>query len=272
MSTRITFLGVAGYEIAWAGKRILIDPFLSESPVAPRQPSELATPDVILVSHAAFDHLGDAAAIARRTGAPVICGGEVRALLLDAGVPSEQIRATTWGIVVEVGGVVVRPVECHHWSQGRLANGQFVTGVPMGFIVETEPGIRLYHYGDTAIFGDLRLIGQLYRPTVGFLGCSQPEELLPRVPGPGRMLTGEMSPAEAALAAEFLGLSVAVASHYLNPEQPDVWEFLDLVARHDSTGTRQAIAPAIGETLTVGRDDGGETLRVERSVGSAASA
>ncbi len=171
MSTTLTFLGIAGYDIAGPERRILIDPCLTDNPTAPCGPDDLATPDVILVSHAAFDHLGDTAAIARRTGAPVVCGADVRALLLDQGLPSHQVRATVWGIVVEVGGVVVRPVECHHWSQARLADGSYVSGVPLGFIVETEPGVRIYHYGDTAIFGDLRLIGELYAPTVGLLGC-----------------------------------------------------------------------------------------------------
>jgi L-ascorbate metabolism protein UlaG (beta-lactamase superfamily) len=262
MSTRIRFLGVAGYEITWGDKRLLIDPFLSQSPAAPVQPEELDTPDLILVSHAAFDHYGDTAAIAGRTGAPVICGGEVRAMLMDAGVSGDQIRATTWGIVTELAGIVVRPVECHHWSQGRLANGQFVTGVPMGFIVETEPGIRIYHYGDTAIFGDLRLIAELYRPTIGLLGCAQPVELFAQVPGPGTFLTGEMSPSEAALAAEFLDLKVAIACHYLNPAQTDVLEFLDLVAEKDSTGRRIAIAPGVGAVIAVASDDDGETITV----------
>jgi L-ascorbate metabolism protein UlaG (beta-lactamase superfamily) len=263
MSTRIHFLGVAGYEITWADKRLLIDPFLSESPVAPIQPHELEAPDLILVSHAAFDHLGDTAIIANRTGAPVICGGEVRAMLMDAGVSGDQIRATTWGIVTELAGIVVRPVECHHWSQGRLSNGQFVTGVPMGFIVETEPGIRIYHYGDTAIFGDMRLIAELYRPTIGLLGCAQPVELFAKVPGPGTFLTGEMSPREAALAAEFLDLKVAIACHYLDPSQLDVQQFLDLVTENDRSDRRIAIAPAVGAVLSVETTDCGETISVE---------
>lgn len=256
MSTQLTFLGVAGYDILGPSFRVLIDPFLSESPFAPYGPGDVPTPDVILVSHAAFDHLGDTAAIALRTGAPVVCGGEVRAILLDAGVPSERVRATTWGIVVEVGGVVVRPVACQHWSQGRLADGSLVSGVPMGFIVETEPGVRIYHYGDTAIFGDMRLIAQLYGPTVGLLGCSQPQELLARVPGPGRILTGELSPDEAALSAELLGVELAVASHYFDPSHADVTGFLDLVPTHDTTGRRRAVAPAVGETLTIACPNG----------------
>jgi L-ascorbate metabolism protein UlaG (beta-lactamase superfamily) len=265
MTTAIRFLGVAGYEIVWDERRILIDPFLTGGPAPPILPEELQAPDLILVSHAAFDHLGDTAAIARRTGCPVLCGGEVRAMLIDAGVDGDRVRATTWGIVTEIDGIVVRPVECHHWSQGRLADGQFVTGVPMGFIVETEPGIRIYHYGDTAIFSDLRLVGELYRPTIGLLGCTQPQELLAQTPGPGIFLTGEMSPREAALAADYLNLTVAVACHYFDHEQADVREFLSLVHEYDASGRRQAIAPALGETFVVATDDDGRTIAVERN-------
>ena len=255
MTTRITFLGVAGYDIEGPDNRILIDPFLSESPNAPCSADEVDTPDVILVSHAAFDHLGDTAAIAKRTGAAVVCGADVRMKLLDEGVPSAQVRATVWGIVIEVSGVIIRPVACHHWSQAQLKGGESISGVPMGFIVETEPGVRLYHYGDTAIFSDLRLIGELYEPTIGLLGCSQPQVLLERVPGPGKILTGEMAPREAALAAEMLKIKLAVACHYLDLENEierrDVDEFLRAVNEFDTTGKREAVAPAIGETLIV---------------------
>lgn len=264
MTTRLRFFGVAGYEIVGPAWRVLVDPFLS-GPVAVVDPDELAPPDAILVSHAAYDHLGDTARIATRTGAPVVCGGEVRAMLVDDGVPEQQIQATTWGIVVEVGGVVVRPVECHHWSQGRLRDGQFVTGVPMGFIVEPEPGLRLYHYGDTALFSDLKLIGELYRPTVGILGCANPDELLADAPGPGRLLTGEMSPAEAALAAEWLGVSLAIASHYYDPAQPDVQAFLSAVPDRDTSGRRRTVAPATGETLLLEPGDDGQPVRFFRA-------
>ena len=268
MTTRLTFWGVAGYEVQGPEHRFLIDPFLTGNPYAPLSPDEVERPDAILVTHAAFDHLGDAAAIARRTGAPVVCGGDVRRLLLEAGVPSEQVRATVWGILTEVNGIVVRPVACQHWSQGTLADGTPISGVPMGFVVETEPGVRIYHYGDTAIFGDLRLIGELYRPTVGLLGCSQPQELLAQVPGPGRFLTGEMSPDEAALAAEMLGLDVAVACHYFDAGHADVAEFVRLVPERDSTGRRAAVAPEVGATLTVeARPDGGTDVSVEPPAG-----
>jgi L-ascorbate metabolism protein UlaG (beta-lactamase superfamily) len=256
VSTRLTYFGAAGYEIVGPTHRILVDPFLSQNPLAPCSPDDLEPPDAILVSHAAFDHYGDTAAIALRTGAPVVCDAAVRAMLLDAGVPGDQVTATTWGIVVEVAGLVVRPVECHHWSSGTLSDGRQVVGNPIAFIVETEPGVRIYHYGDTCIF-DMRLIGELYRPTIGLLGCTLPRELSHHIPGPATFLTGEMDADEAARVAEMLGVDLAVACHYLAKDE-QVERFLELVPRYDTTGRRQVVAPEVGETLVV--DAAGFTL------------
>lgn len=251
MSTSIRFLGAAGFEIVGPSKRILIDPFLSQSPLAPLRHDELERPDVILVSHAAFDHLGDTAAIARRTGSPVVCGADVRLHLMDEGIPAAQIQATVWGVVVEVAGVIVRPVECHHWSMGERADGSILTGTPLAFIVETEPGVRIYHYGDTAIF-DMTLQGELYAPTVGLIGCTQPAEIEDHS-GAGREVSGEMSPDEAGRAAEMLGVDVAVGCHYLSRDAMTE-EFAARVAEHDSAGRRVALTPSLGETLIVAAD------------------
>jgi L-ascorbate metabolism protein UlaG (beta-lactamase superfamily) len=227
MTTRIRFLGVAAYEIITSqGQHILIDPFLDQNPGSPVKSHDLERVDLVIVSHAAFDHLGDAEAIARRTGAPIICGGEVKAYLTAKGIPPEQIQATTWGIAVEVAGIRVQPVECHHWSQIRMPDGTFASGVPMGFVVYADPDVRFYHYGDTAIFSDLKLIAELYRPNVGCLGITNPAEIVHRVTMPGRMLTAEMSPREGALAAQWLGLDIALPCHYINPDCDDVREFV----------------------------------------------
>ena len=249
MSTRLTYHGAASYEIVGPNHRILIDPFLSENPLAPCGPDDLAEPDVILVSHAAMDHYGDTPSIAIRTGAPVICDAAVRAKLIDDGVSPDQITPTTWGIVVEIAGLQVRPVECHHWSSATLSNGSVVVGNPIAFIVETEPGARIYHDGDTCIF-DMRLIGELYKPTVGLIGCTLPRELSHLIPGPGTFLTGEMDADEAARCAEMLGVDLAVACHYLALDS-EVERFLQLVPEYDTTGRRQAVAPLVGETLVL---------------------
>ncbi len=83
--TRLRFFGVAAYELVTPdGKHILIDPFIDDNPGSPVTSGNLEQVDLILVSHAAYDHLGDTEAIARRTGAPVICGGEVTPRARDA--------------------------------------------------------------------------------------------------------------------------------------------------------------------------------------------
>jgi L-ascorbate metabolism protein UlaG (beta-lactamase superfamily) len=236
LTTDIRFLGVATFEAQSPAGRVLFDPFLTGNPVAPMSADDVATPDVIVVSHAAFDHMGDAASIALRTGAPVVCGNDTARVLEKEGVPASQIRVTVWGIEVEVGGFRVQPVEAHHWSQVQLSPGNWVTGTPMGFVVPMEDDCRIYHFGDTAVFSDLRLIGELYRPTVGLLGCSQPWSLVP--PGAGRVLTGEMSPESAALAAELLGVDAAVACHYEDPCHPDVRAFVAAVGKRDAGAGR----------------------------------
>lgn len=248
MSTQLRFLGVAAYEIIGPEHRILVDPFLWEEGSVRAQ--DLETPDVILVSHAASDHYGDAAAIAKRTGAPVVCGADVRRMLLEEGVPPEQIRATVWGLLVEIKpGLLVRPVECHHWSVAELRDGSYVSGTPLAFIVEPEPGVRVYHYGDTAIF-DMSLIGRLYRPTVGIFGCTDPIELSHEEVAAGRVLTGEMSPDEAALAAKMLGVHVAIAAHYLVLNE-DTDAFIRHLRDGGAADRPEALAPAVGETITV---------------------
>lgn len=254
VTTSIRFLGTAGFEIVGPRFRVLINPFLSGHGFAPVTPEAIERPDLILVTHAASDHLGDTAAIALRTGAPVVCGGDVRLLLIDEGVPASQIQATIWGVVVEVAGIVVRPVECHHWSMSVRKNGQALTGTPLAFIVETEPGVRIYHYGDTSYF-DMHFIGDLYRPTVGLIGCSQPYELEEGVIQAGKELTGEMAPDEAAQVAEMLGVKVAVACHYFTLNS-DTAQFLDRIPVHDKSGSRQAIAPLPGDIFVIDADKG----------------
>ncbi len=248
MTTTLRFLGASGYEAVGPRHRILLEPFLRNNPVAPYTPDDVPAPDVILVSHAAWDHFGDAAEIARRTGAPVVCGADVAEKLYEDGVPFDQVRPVIWGVCYTFEDLVVRPVECHHWSGVALRDGRIVTGVPLSFIVETEPGVRIYHFGDTTIFPGMKMIGELYAPTVGILGCAQTDGLPD--PGAGAILTGEMNPDEAARAAEWLGVRHVVATHYVNPG-PEVDELARRVPVYDSTGQRVVHALRGGEVLEI---------------------
>ncbi len=253
-STRIRFFGVAAYEIVnRRGQRILLDPFLDENPASPLKHAAFDKVDLVLVSHAAYDHLGDTEAIARRYRCPVICGGEVKAYLIAKGIPSDTLRATTWGIRVEVAGIEVQPVECHHWSQIAMPDGSFASGVPMAFVVYADEGVRFYHYGDTAIFSDLKLQAELYRPTIGCVGIANPQEILHRNPMPGRMVTAEMSPYEGALAAQWLGLDTVLPCHYCNPDDPEVAEFERHLAGLEAKGQRvpRSIVMRPGDTIEI---------------------
>jgi L-ascorbate metabolism protein UlaG (beta-lactamase superfamily) len=254
MGTQIRFFGVAAYELITSqGVHILLDPFLDENPGSPIKSEELEKIDLIVVSHAAFDHLGDTEVIARRTGAPVICGGEVKAYLVAKGIPAQQIRATTWGIAVEVAGTRVQPLECHHWSQIQMPDGSFASGVPMAFIIHADDGVRFYHYGDTAIFSDLKLQAELYQPTIGCIGIANPIEILNRHPMPGRMLTAEMNPREGALAAQWLQLKTVLPCHFINPNCPEVAEFQEHLSAAKKSGTAvpDPVVMKPGDTITV---------------------
>lgn len=242
-TTRIRFHGVAAYEIITrAGLRILCDPFLDQNPGALTKSDGFDKVDLVVVSHAAFDHLGDTDKIAARYGCPVVCGGEVKAWLMDRGIPATQIRATTWGIRVKVAGVEIQPLECHHWSQIRLKDGSFISGVPMAYIVYADENVRFYHYGDTAIFSDLKLQAELYRPTIGCIGIANPQEVLHLNPMPGEMMTGEMSPYEGVLATEWLGLQTVLPCHYITLDGD-----ADVAAYKTHHAEAKARGAAIGE-------------------------
>ena len=255
MSAELRYYGVAAYEIITPeGKHILIDPYLDDNPGCPIKSDDLDQVDLIIVSHAPFDHFGDTEKIARRTGAPVICGGEVKAFLVAKGIPEEQVRATTWGIVVEVAGIKVQPVECHHWSQMKMPDGTLASGVPMGYVIHVSEDVRFYHYGDTAIFSDLKLIAELYQPTIGCVGITQPVEILNQVSGPGKVLTGEMTPREGALAARWLGVDTILPCHYIDRDCPEVEEFNRYLEEAKSKGERvpKSVVLKPGDTYPLG--------------------
>ncbi|MEX2235867.1 MAG: MBL fold metallo-hydrolase [Cyclobacteriaceae bacterium] len=233
---KLRFFGVAGYEIINSkGQHILIDPYLDSCPHSAVKVKDLERVDLICVSHAAPDHYGDTFEIASATGARVVCGADVKQHLIARGLPSNQITATCWNIRVEINGIQVHPLECHHWSHIKLPDGKFITGVPMAFIIHVDEGIRFYQYGDTALFSDLKLQGELYKPTHGAIGITQPQEILHLFEGPDKVVTGEMNPYEGYLATQWLGLKTVFPCHYINPRHPDIDEFQKYIQTHNET-------------------------------------
>jgi L-ascorbate metabolism protein UlaG (beta-lactamase superfamily) len=197
--TRITYLGHSTFRFVTAGgEQIIIDPWLADNPQTPEELKQVDELHTILVTHGHFDHFDDAIPLAEQTGATVVANFEISTYLMGKGI--ENVMPMQKGGTAQVGGIQVTVVDALHASSIAEEDGTVVYGgEPCGYIVEFESGFKLYHAGDTGIFGDMRLIGELYRPDLAILPI-------------GNQVV--MSPFEAAHAARLLGVRHVVPMHY----------------------------------------------------------
>lgn len=199
--TAITWHGHACVEITTpGGVSVLIDPWFSH-PKSAKGPDAVDKCDVMLVTHGHFDHFGDALAIASRTRPDWPAIHELSLWLGRNYAHKDSVVGMNKGGTVEARGVKVTMTHADH-SAGDIygtAETPMYLGEPVGFILEMENGYRLFHAGDTALFGDLRLIGELYRPQLAMLPI-------------GGHFT--MGPREAAMAVEWLGARDVLPLHY----------------------------------------------------------
>ena len=160
MATRLQWLGHSTLWIESDGKRILIDPFLTGNPAAPISADQLK-PDAILISHGHDDHLGDTVALAKRTKAAIVCNYEIGVWLQSQGLTN--VHGCQHGGTARLfdGSVRVKLTIAFHGStlpdgKGGLMYG----GNPCGFLITFADGTTLYDAADTALFGDMTLIGE----------------------------------------------------------------------------------------------------------------
>lgn len=192
----ITWLGHSSFSLRTpGGKIVLFDPWYTGNPTFPEKLKPTKA-DVILISHGHSDHITDAAATAKATGATVVGIWEITSWLGSKGVKS--VEPMNKGGTIEVKGLRVTMTEACH-SSSFEENGIVYLGEPAGFVVRLENGQTIYFAGDTSLFGDMKLIGELYKPDIAFLPI-------------GDRFT--MGPDTAALAAKWLGVKQVVPMHF----------------------------------------------------------
>lgn len=175
--TEVLWMGQAATRITTpSGKVIVIDPFLTNNPKTPAQYKNLdavGKVDVILVTHGHGDHTGDVKDLAARTQAKVFGPAGLIATMVDLGwvTPEQGVRFGKGGRVNPLGPqITITQVRAEHSSEVTVVDPAtkksttYPGGEPAGFVIEMENGFKLYHMGDTGLFGDMRLIGDYYKP------------------------------------------------------------------------------------------------------------
>ncbi len=157
----VRYFGHSALAVEHGEHTVLVDPFLHGNPHLQGRSLPALKPTTILVTHAHSDHTGDAQELSRKHNAPVIATFELGSWLAEKGCPA---------IPCNMGGRIQQP-----WGWARLVpafhssshDGKYL-GMPCGVVFEVG-GVTFYHAGDTSIFGDMKLLAELYRPQVAFL-------------------------------------------------------------------------------------------------------
>ncbi|MCL4372096.1 metal-dependent hydrolase [Candidatus Marsarchaeota archaeon] len=183
---KFTWLGHAAWIVEASGKKILIDPFIDGNPSSPVKSSDIKGIDYVFVTHNHSDHFGDSVKIANANNAKFVSVFETAEEAKRKGLKESLSVGMNAGTLVPIDNIHVAITFALH------------SGNPSGFIIKAG-NLTLYHAGDTGLFSDMKLIGELYRPDVAMLPI-------------GGFFT--MGPREAATAAQWLGAKVVLPMHF----------------------------------------------------------
>jgi len=218
---QVQWLGQAAFKITSpTGKVIVIDPWLISNPKTPeafRKLDALGKVDLVLVTHGHFDHMADAPALAKLNNAPLWApAGLAQSMQLLGILPAALAnRMNKSGSIQPIGpGIKITMTRAEHSSELVWRNPAsdkdelHVGGEPAGFLIELENGFKIWHMGDTGVFGDMRLIAEMYQPDLVLMPI-----------GGGQYV---MNPADAAFAArELIKARAVIPMHYgTNPALP----------------------------------------------------
>lgn len=227
----LTWLGHATFKIDVDGKTFLIDPWVDSNPVCPDTLKTFDALDVMFITHGHRDHIEDAVPIAKKHAPTVVAMIEIAKWLDNQGV--DNTIGMNKGGTVTVGCVKATMVTANHSSSVTEEDGTTVyLGEPAGFVLEFANGYKIYHAGDTNVFGDMQIIGEIYQPDLALLPI-------------GDHFT--MGPREAAYATQLLNVPAIVPMHYgtFPLLTGTVEEFRQLTASQDV----EIVELGVGETL-----------------------
>jgi L-ascorbate metabolism protein UlaG (beta-lactamase superfamily) len=221
-AAEVRYLGHSALGIRAQERNILVDPYLSDNPVAPaaaKRPEAFQEVDLILLTHGHADHLGDTADLVRRTDAEVALNADLGRTLaaLDIVPADRQVRFNVGGTVRPLGeDIAITMVQAVHSSTVTVhgADGDPETvrggGTAVGYVIETEDGASLYHAGDTSVFRGMSYVTEYYEPEIAF------------IPAGGRETMGPDQAAHALM--NYLNVRRAVPMHYRVTGQRNVPE------------------------------------------------
>jgi L-ascorbate metabolism protein UlaG (beta-lactamase superfamily) len=195
---KLTWLGHAAFKITMAsGKVILVDPWIATNPACPAEMKKLERVDTMLITHGHFDHIADAVELGKKFSPQVVGIYETCAWLESKGV--KNTSGMNKGGTQKVGEIEVTMTHAVH-SCGIEDEGKIIYGgEACGYVIRLPGGMTVYHAGDTAVFSDMKLIGELYNPELALLPI-------------GDFYT--MGPREAALAIRMLGAMHVIPMHF----------------------------------------------------------
>lgn len=183
---KLTWYGHAAWQMDFEDAVVLVDPFLKDNPKSPIKPENLGKVDFVVITHNHEDHLGDAFDIARDKGAKLLSIFENIVQAAGKNLKQENLIGMNIGNQVSFGKIKIGLVPAFHSANSA---GTVITG----------DNVTIYHAGDTGLFGDMKLIGEMYKPKVALLPI-------------GGFFT--MGPSEAAMAARMIGPEIAIPMHY----------------------------------------------------------
>ena len=172
----LIWLGQSAFKLTTPGGHVIaLDPYLIQNPKTPakyKKLEALGKVDLILVTHAHFDHFADAPALSRMNNAPVWAPAGLDQVMQTLGIlpPELAPRMNKGGTITPYPGIEITQVHAEHSSElvwPDPVTGKPTTypgGEPVGYIIKLENGFTIYDMGDTGLFGDMRLIAEHYKP------------------------------------------------------------------------------------------------------------